>query len=135
MYFFFLMIRRPPRSTRTDTLFPYTTLFRSDGGHRVRARVLHHRGRAGAPEPGQRGRDRVGRRGEHLLLGRPGGGDLRCVHDPAAAQLHVPDPSPAARSVAPGPPALTPVQRCKTPFDATYGGYPPPEEIPAERGR
>src|SRR3546814_4218737 len=28
---FFLMIRRPPRSTRTDTLFPYTTLFRSRG--------------------------------------------------------------------------------------------------------
>src|SRR3546814_2785681 len=28
MCFFFLMIRRPPRSTRTDTLFPYTTLFR-----------------------------------------------------------------------------------------------------------
>src|SRR3546814_2886939 len=34
--FFFLRIRRPPRSTRTDTLFPYTTLFRSGagGGHR-----------------------------------------------------------------------------------------------------
>src|SRR3546814_20182145 len=31
---FFLMIPRPPRSTRTDTLFPYTTLFRS---HRARA--------------------------------------------------------------------------------------------------
>src|SRR3546814_20463174 len=29
IFFFFLMIRRPPRSTRTDTLFPYTTLFRS----------------------------------------------------------------------------------------------------------
>src|SRR3546814_14549200 len=29
MFLFFLMIRRPPRSTRTDTLFPYTTLFRS----------------------------------------------------------------------------------------------------------
>src|SRR3546814_5472653 len=29
---FFLMIRRPPRSTRTDTLFPYTTLFRSYQG-------------------------------------------------------------------------------------------------------
>src|SRR3546814_13897975 len=29
MFVFFLMIRRPPRSTRTDTLFPYTTLFRS----------------------------------------------------------------------------------------------------------
>src|SRR3546814_6879967 len=31
-FFFFLMIRRPPRSTRTDTLFPYTTLFRSKDG-------------------------------------------------------------------------------------------------------
>src|SRR3546814_6018273 len=30
LVFFLLMIRRPPRSTRTDTLFPYTTLFRSD---------------------------------------------------------------------------------------------------------
>src|SRR3546814_18126633 len=29
---FFLSIRRPPRSTRTDTLFPYTTLFRSRAG-------------------------------------------------------------------------------------------------------
>src|SRR3546814_14986792 len=29
MFVFFVMIRRPPRSTRTDTLFPYTTLFRS----------------------------------------------------------------------------------------------------------
>src|SRR3546814_14520971 len=29
LYFFLLMIRRPPRSTRTDTLFPFTTLFRS----------------------------------------------------------------------------------------------------------
>src|SRR3546814_14253808 len=32
MLFFLLMIRRPPRSTRTDTLFPYTTLFRSRFG-------------------------------------------------------------------------------------------------------
>src|SRR3546814_365736 len=46
--FFFLMSRRPPRSTRTDTLFPYTTLFRSDPGlgraapaaRRARDRVL-----------------------------------------------------------------------------------------------
>src|SRR3546814_2800830 len=29
------MIRRPPRTTRTDTLFPYTTLFRSGSGHAV----------------------------------------------------------------------------------------------------
>src|SRR3546814_16467789 len=49
-FFFFVMIRRPPRSTRTDTLFPYTTRFRSrrlqhqrqalDGGCKD-ARVLH----------------------------------------------------------------------------------------------
>src|SRR3546814_15711493 len=31
MLVYFLMTRRPPRSTRTDTLFPYTTLFRSHG--------------------------------------------------------------------------------------------------------
>src|SRR3546814_11541135 len=37
---FFLMIRRPPRSTRTDTLFPYTTLVRSEFTQRVfRSRV------------------------------------------------------------------------------------------------
>src|SRR3546814_4374497 len=35
---FFLMILRPPRSTRTDTLFPYTTLFRSDPLPRGEAR-------------------------------------------------------------------------------------------------
>src|SRR3546814_14001945 len=42
----FLMIRRPPRSTRTDTLFPYTTLFRSGGGRQLvdgRQRRLAHR--------------------------------------------------------------------------------------------
>src|SRR3546814_18625822 len=36
--FFFLMIRRPPRSTRTDTLFPYTTLFRSEAEDPEKAR-------------------------------------------------------------------------------------------------
>src|SRR3546814_16538993 len=39
-YFFFLMIRRPPRSTRTDTLFPYTTLFRSQKCPRI-SRAWH----------------------------------------------------------------------------------------------
>src|SRR3546814_6713163 len=37
--FFVLMIRRPPRSTRTATLFPYTTLFRSRSGREV---VVEH---------------------------------------------------------------------------------------------
>src|SRR3546814_13889473 len=36
-YCFLLMIRRPPRSTRTDTLFPYTTLCRSGGEREVNA--------------------------------------------------------------------------------------------------
>src|SRR3546814_8813229 len=42
--YFYLMIRRPPRSTRTDTLFPYTTLFRSPAPgftkRRAKRRVL-----------------------------------------------------------------------------------------------
>src|SRR3546814_3895474 len=52
LFVFFLMIRRPPRSTRTDTLFPYTTLFRSRRTrlHAWRAAIsrLHSRE---APEP------------------------------------------------------------------------------------
>src|SRR3546814_5755713 len=38
------MIRRPPRSTRTDTLFPYTTLFRSGGGEAEPARAAGDEG-------------------------------------------------------------------------------------------
>src|SRR3546814_1392962 len=40
---FFLMIRRPPRSTRTDTLFPYTTLFRSRYGPVTSPRFAYQR--------------------------------------------------------------------------------------------
>src|SRR3546814_9118103 len=57
LVFFFLIIRLPPRSTRTDTLFPYTTLFRSAGRHDHR-----HPGRAKLvlqPDPAGQG----GRRG------------------------------------------------------------------------
>src|SRR3546814_8758506 len=53
--FFFLMIRRPPRSTRTDTLFPYTTLFRSGPG----GPVPPARG-DGSGEPGDRPRSAGG---------------------------------------------------------------------------
>src|SRR3546814_1787604 len=48
------MIRRPPRSTRTDTLFPYTTLFRS--WHRRRGPRWPEARRASAPPPDRRGR-------------------------------------------------------------------------------
>src|SRR3546814_19267579 len=47
MCIFVLMIRRPPRSTRTDTLFPYTTLFRSRES-RIRRRRPAVAGRARA---------------------------------------------------------------------------------------
>src|SRR3546814_3296817 len=39
--FLFLMLRRPPRSTRTDTLFPYTTLFRSPAAEAAADAALH----------------------------------------------------------------------------------------------
>src|SRR3546814_11013486 len=61
--FFFLMIRRPPRSTRTDTLFPYTTLFRSVRRSR-RARAA----RVGRPAIADR-RDRDPRRGRQGVAG------------------------------------------------------------------
>src|SRR3546814_16007548 len=54
-YFFFLMIRRPPRSTRTDTLLPYTTLFRSS--FRLLAVSLNHSGllKSMGPDPRLKG--------------------------------------------------------------------------------
>src|SRR3546814_16856139 len=51
--FFLLMIRRPPRSTRTDTLLPYTTLFRSDRAQRPR-RERRDSGEVGAAAHGER---------------------------------------------------------------------------------
>src|SRR3546814_4726064 len=52
------MIRRPPRSTRTDTLFPYTTLFRSTSARRRAASARDRTGR-----PGGACRDGGGRQG------------------------------------------------------------------------
>src|SRR3546814_12905953 len=75
--FFFLMIRRPPRSTRTDTLFPYTTLFRSvrpdEGFGLLRQRLARRpRGR------GRAGRGAVGRPDRRRRDGRrPGVGPDR----------------------------------------------------------
>src|SRR3546814_3555815 len=51
---FFLMIRRPPRSTRTDTLFPYTTLFRSQGAVGAAPRQRHVGALAAQRVAGQR---------------------------------------------------------------------------------
>src|SRR3546814_5672179 len=46
------MLRRPPRSTRTDTLFPYTTLFRS--GQRAHRELAHPLPVGASQEPGRR---------------------------------------------------------------------------------
>src|SRR3546814_1319231 len=54
------MIRRPPRSTRTDTLFPYTTLFRPLGRGGLRGI---------SPQPGDPGRERAGLREVGALSG------------------------------------------------------------------
>src|SRR3546814_2799144 len=57
MFFLFLMVRRPPRATRTDTLFPYTTLFRSASAPAPgpAAKPNHHP--KSAPRPDRRDRD------------------------------------------------------------------------------
>src|SRR3546814_3880040 len=56
------MIRRPPRSTRTDTLFPYTTLFRSTPAHGVGT---------GTQALAQRARDLPGGKVQAVLLSHP----------------------------------------------------------------
>src|SRR3546814_1435550 len=61
--FYFLMYRRPPRSTLPDTLFPYPTLFRSLDHRRVGGAVgYHRRRRRGAVAPDLRLCDMVARR-------------------------------------------------------------------------
>src|SRR3546814_14014499 len=60
-YFFFVMIRRPPRSTRTDTLFPNTTLFRSRFRPEEADDRVHEQRREGAG-------DAVGARLHRLLV-------------------------------------------------------------------
>src|SRR3546814_10722841 len=73
------MIRRPPRSTRTDTLFPYTTLFRSLRHGHCEAQVVADGSlaRGGCMEPRRFGVDGVVE-GDHTVLPA---GDLRCsVH-------------------------------------------------------
>src|SRR3546814_11782853 len=94
------MVRRPPRSTRTDTLFPYTTLFRSDepaadvallvlvlaaatAGHRTG--VEHHRGAAVVLEAG----DGVLQPGPVGLAGGDAAGFLAAVEGVVLEALRV----------------------------------------------
>src|SRR3546814_20554607 len=95
------MIRRPPRSTRTDTLFPYTTLFRSHAvpaeGRRKDAR---HDRRDEAVEEGRADADRDQR--EHVEVARADRG-------PAALEERPPGPEHdrrGQRELHPGRPGL-----------------------------
>src|SRR3546814_20140621 len=69
---FCLMIRRPPRSTRTDTLFPYTTLFRSADGGQGEILPVARQGGAGFHTAGRRRQGgepcRPARKGRSLAL-------------------------------------------------------------------
>src|SRR3546814_2025356 len=67
------MIRRPPRSTRTDTLFPYTTLFRSPRAGRHR----HHHVRASGQRDGRIAAARIDERTIAPALRRVGFGEVR----------------------------------------------------------
>src|SRR3546814_3796897 len=68
------MIRRPPRSTRTDTLFPYTTLFRSSEG-----RAVHFHGEFRlAPPLGQHGKPAIM---FSIGLGHDAFGDFKLEHE------------------------------------------------------
>src|SRR3546814_11653536 len=83
------MIRRPPRSTRTDTLFPYTTLFRSLARGRLMAML-------GLDEAQQRLLEMAPRIGTEQLapeaaLGRYLAGDLIALRTQHAADLPVMD--------------------------------------------
>src|SRR2546427_10056742 len=71
------MIRRPPRST----LFPYTTLFRSQGGHRACHRNAEHGEHAEVQD--RVSRDESERRGTDLLTGERAREGGRCVKGPA----------------------------------------------------
>src|SRR3546814_8777642 len=67
--FFFLMMRRPPRSTRTDTLFPYTTLFRSEGGLARLLILLGGQPRRGRQDTGRLAGPRIGLAKDIGLIG------------------------------------------------------------------
>src|SRR3546814_3702744 len=67
MFFLFLLIRRPPRSTRTDTLFPYTTLFRSRPA-RGRDAARHQAVHDGGPGTADQGNARSGLIAAHSAM-------------------------------------------------------------------
>src|SRR3546814_11842918 len=96
------MIRRPPRSTRTDTLFPYTTLFRSADV----AVEAHHGGHlgAGCGHRHEEGRDAPGASRRPPAVGdRADDGEVRLGAVGAPLLLAVPHPADAVGGLGAGP--------------------------------
>src|SRR3546814_10998572 len=115
------MIRRPPRSTRTDTLFPYTTLFRS----LFRAPAPPGRD-AGRPQAGP-DLDRTGTGGSRRLTDRPepwepGAG-------PASARQRHPPPSARHRHAISAVPRDAPASTCSV-VVVPHVTAPPPHTFP-----
>src|SRR3546814_19622471 len=104
LVFFVLRIRRPPRSTRTDTLFPYTTLFRSSRTETGAARLVEDRPRraVGRSDPILDRREKFvrARPGERRQLARerepaaPVGPEPQVPDQPVDAADNIPDPKP-----------------------------------------
>src|SRR3546814_20349786 len=96
------MIRRPPRSTRTDTLFPYTTLFRSAVAEAAGGRVVV----LGTPaEEGGGGKIRLARSGafegiDAALMVHPAGHDLARMTAIAVQEVSATYPGHAANAAA-----------------------------------
>src|SRR3546814_13703691 len=107
------MIRRPPRSTRTDTLFPYTTLLRSrrgEGNHRHGQARRTRRRREGARRQGplddlRRDRGTQGRAGQVIRSGWGAMGRAarrraaRCTREERGGTRISPMPRPEGRRV------------------------------------
>src|SRR3546814_13860763 len=91
--FLFLMIRRPPRSTRTDTLFPYTTLFRSFVVQQLYPSQAHRFVRRSA----EVGQFPVRRTGDEVLRDDLFGASL--FDNPAALEQDGPFAQPAQREI------------------------------------
>src|SRR3546814_12100783 len=86
-YCFLLMIRRPPRSTRTDTLVPYTSLFRSEVELAEQLVVCRHLALALKDADRHRRLIVVGGRIDLALLGRDGGVAVDHAREHAAQRL------------------------------------------------
>src|SRR3546814_10966084 len=135
------MIRRPPRSTRTDTLFPYTTLFRSRRGPHRRRRDDRLLGRRHGPAPVhsldlRELRRRLRRRRPPRHLAQPAGrlrlGGQLPLAGRMARRPHLGPPGGTAVRLRPQPP---PPSREDTARPVAPARPPRPPRPPAARGR